>query len=192
MSSNETMAKQCGRSGSHNQSEDVLKFLTFCLDGEEYGLPILSVREIIGVIAVTPVPRQPAYVKGVINLRGKIIPVVDMRVKCGMARVETTSESCIIVVDVSDSEGQVQQVGALVDSVREVCVIPTDNIQWSGEASGAVGSDSLIVGMGKVKNKVVMLLSASAVAIRNMDLAVAATDQGQPVQNIEKAKRLAA
>src|SRR3972149_3081059 len=76
------------------------KYLTFVLNKEEYGLEILKVREIIGVMDITPVPQTPPFVKGIINLRGKVIPVVDLRLKFTMPEIEYTKETCIIVVDI--------------------------------------------------------------------------------------------
>ncbi|HDN59672.1 MAG TPA: purine-binding chemotaxis protein CheW, partial [Candidatus Marinimicrobia bacterium] len=90
------------------------KFLTFSLDREEYGIEILRVREIIGVMDVTYVPGTPDFVRGVINLRGKIIPVIDLKYKFGLGEAEITEKSCIIVVDVN-SNGRVIQTGLLVD-----------------------------------------------------------------------------
>ena len=75
------------------------KYLTFCLGDEIYGLGILKVQEIIGVMAVTRVPRTPDFIRGVINLRGKVIPVIDLRMKFGMTKADRSAESCIIVVD---------------------------------------------------------------------------------------------
>src|ERR1043165_1328959 len=93
------------RSGTRTEAANQEKFLTFCLGQEEYGLPILVVREIIGMIDVTPLPQTPDYVKGVVNLRGKIIPVIELRSKFGLPPVEVTQETCIVVVEVSTPDG---------------------------------------------------------------------------------------
>ena len=95
------------------------KFLTFHLGGEEYGLEILKVQEIIGIMAITRVPRTPEFVRGVINLRGKVIPVVDLRLKFEMEGQADTERTCIIVVQVSHNNNQVTM-GLLVDEVSEV------------------------------------------------------------------------
>ena len=104
------------------------KYLTFKLVNEEYGLEILKVREIIGMMAITRVPRTPAFVRGVINLRGKVIPVIDLRSKFGMENVADTEETCIIVVDVSRNNDKLQ-IGILVDSVSEVLDIKGEDIE---------------------------------------------------------------
>ncbi len=128
------------------------KYLSFFLGEEEYGLEILSVQEIIGMIPITPVPRMPDYIRGVINLRGKVIPVIDLRLKFAMSSMEDTSQTCIIVV-----QSQGREVGVVVDKVSEVLDISCDEI----EDPPAMGSDvrtDYILGIGKSQDKVRMLL----------------------------------
>ena len=111
-------------------SENDNKFLTFRLGDEDYGVHILRVREIIGLMEITALPRTPDYVKGVINLRGKIIPVVQLRVRFGLDEVEDTESTCVIVVEVENSEhDEKHQVGVIVDSVSEVLDIPPGGIE---------------------------------------------------------------
>jgi len=143
------------------------KFLTFCLGVEEYGLPILAVREIIGLIDVTPLPQTPAYVKGVINLRGKIIPVIELRAKFGLPTVAYTAETCILVVEVAgEEEGSASfQLGIIVDSVREVLDISRSNIEPPPNFGTSIPM-SAIQGMGKVKDKVVILLNINSVGAK--------------------------
>ena len=119
------------------------KYLTFALAEEEYGLEILRVREIIGMMEITAVPRTPEYVKGVINLRGKVIPVVDLRLKVGMAEEERTDQTCIIV-----------------DQVREVLDIAGENIEDAPSFGDQVDTD-FILGMGKSEENVTILLDIS-------------------------------
>jgi purine-binding chemotaxis protein CheW len=133
------------------------KYLTFKLAGEEYGLEILKVREIIGLMDITAVPRTPDFVKGVINLRGKVIPVVDLRLKFGMATVEHTAETCIIVVHVGEVE-----MGIIVDRVSEVLNIAADAIE-STPSFGANVNTEFILGMGKVGGRVSILLDIDKV-----------------------------
>ena len=128
------------------------KFLTFILSNEEYGLEILKVREIIGVMDITSVPQTPDFIKGVINLRGKVIPVIDLRLKFGMPETDYTKETCIIVVDV-----QGMLMGTVVDTVSEVLDIAKNDIESSPTFGGKVKTD-FILGMGKVKGKVKILL----------------------------------
>jgi purine-binding chemotaxis protein CheW len=133
------------------------KYLTFVLSGEEYGLEILKVREINGMKAIRSVPRMPDYMKGVINLRGKIIPVIDLRLKFSMSETESTAETCIIVVDVGGS-----LIGIIVDQVSEVLDIHGEDI----EDAPVVGADlesNFILGMGKAKGSVKILLNIDKV-----------------------------
>jgi purine-binding chemotaxis protein CheW len=142
-------------------------YLTFLLGEEVYGLKILAVQEIIGLIHITPVPRMPDYVRGVINLRGKVIPVIDLRIKFGMPTKEDTRQSCIIVVEIPDDD-RIVTMGISVDSVSEVMNIPADQVAPPPSVGGA--QIDFILGMGKVGNNVVALLDA-ALVLSNGDLA---------------------
>ena len=133
------------------------KYLTFVLADEQYGLEILKVREIIGVMDITAVPQTPDFVKGVINLRGKVIPVVDLRLKFGMAEAERTEETCIIVVDLGSVE-----MGIIVDKVSEVLDIAGEDIDETPTFGDAVDTD-FILGMGKVSESVKILLDIDKV-----------------------------
>lgn len=133
------------------------KFLTFALASEEYGLEILKVREIMGLMVITKVPRTPDYVKGVINLRGKVIPVIDLRLKFGFEPFEATKETCVIVVEVNDV-----LVGIIVDRVSEVLDIVENDIETTPSFGVSVNTD-FILGIGKIKGKVIMLLDINKV-----------------------------
>ncbi len=137
------------------------KYLTFSLGAEEYGLEILKVREIIGYIDVTAVPQTPHHVKGVINLRGQVIPVIDLRAKFGMETAEVTEQSCIIVVEIVQG-GQQCSVGIVVDRVQEVLDIAGDSIEETPQFGGSVRTD-FILGMGKVGDAVKILLDIDKV-----------------------------
>lgn len=137
------------------------KYLTFVLGDEEYGLEILKVREIIGVMAITVVPRTPEFIRGVINLRGKIIPVVDLRAKFNMEIIETTKETCIIVVDVVLNDETVEM-GILVDKVSEVLDISSEAIE-DPPSFGSSFNEQFIMGMAKAKDSVKILLNIGAV-----------------------------
>lgn len=146
------------------------KYLTFRLAQEEYGLEILKVREIIGLMGITRVPRTPQYIRGVINLRGKVIPVLDLRAKFDMETIADTEETCIIVVDVQ-SGGTSILMGILVDAVSEVLDIQANEI----EEPPTFGSDvdtRFILGIGKVKNSVKILLDIDRV-LTGVDLSIA-------------------
>lgn len=133
------------------------KYLTFVLGGEEYGLEILKVREIIGLMDITSVPQTPVFIKGVINLRGKVIPVIDLRLKFGMEEAEPTDETCIIVVDIGGS-----LMGIFVDTVSEVLDVTADQIEPPPSFGSAIDT-VFILGMGKIKGKVKILLDIEKV-----------------------------
>jgi purine-binding chemotaxis protein CheW len=137
------------------------KFLTFQLEGEIYGLEILKVQEIMGIITITRVPRTPAFIRGVINLRGKVIPVVDLRRKFNLSAKEDTERSCIIVVQVIRAGNQVTM-GTIVDEVSEVLDIKSEQIEHAPEFGSSVDT-SFILGIGKVAQKVVLLLDVDKV-----------------------------
>jgi purine-binding chemotaxis protein CheW len=132
------------------------KYLTFALAGEEYGLPVLKVREIIKMLEITPVPQAPHHVKGVINLRGKVIPVVDLRLKFGFASQEYDERTCIIVVEVALQTSKVMM-GVVVDAVSEVLTITTDEIEATPDFGEHVNTE-FIKGVAKIKGKVKFLL----------------------------------
>ncbi len=133
------------------------KYLTFILGDEEYGLEILKVREIISVMEITEVPQVPAFIKGVINLRGRVIPIIDLRLKFSMPEIDYTRETCIIVVNVKEL-----LLGIVVDTVAEVLDIPEKDIDKPPTFGGSIKTD-FILGMGKVKNKVKILLNIDKV-----------------------------
>jgi purine-binding chemotaxis protein CheW len=137
------------------------KYLTFALAQEEYGLEILKVREIIGYMEITAVPQTPEHVKGVINLRGQVIPVVDLRAKFGMETTETTEETCIIVVEISQADRKFST-GIVVDHVQEVLDIAGDDIEDAPQFGSSVNTD-FILGMGKVDDTVKILLDIDKV-----------------------------
>lgn len=133
------------------------KYLTFKLGKEEYGLEILKVKEIIGLMDITTVPRTPSFLKGVINLRGKIIPVIDLRAKFGLKPVEYTDQTCIIVVDILN-DNEVLQMGILIDSVSEVLDIKEEEIE-EPPAFGENLKTDFILGMAKTKEGIKILLN---------------------------------
>jgi purine-binding chemotaxis protein CheW len=133
------------------------KFLTFYLGEEEYGLEILKVQEIIGLMSITRVPRTPEFVRGVINLRGKVIPIVDLRSKFRMEAVEDTEETCIIVVQTHGV-----QFGVVVDRVSEVVDLKDDNIEEAPEFGAEIDTD-YILGMGKSGSRVRILVDIDRV-----------------------------
>ncbi len=132
------------------------KYLTFSLGGEEYGIGILRVKEIIGMMPITTVPQTPNFVKGVINLRGKVIPVMDLRRKFGMEAAETTGRACIVVIEVGDPDRPILT-GMVVDAVSEVLNIKAADLE-EVPAFGAELDTDYILAMAKMNGRVKILL----------------------------------
>jgi len=145
------------------------KYLTFKIATEEYGLEILKVQEIIGMMEVTRVPKTPDFVRGVINLRGKVIPVVDLRLKFGLDSIDDTDMTCIIVVQIKNGEQNVTT-GIIVDEVYEVLDIEEDQIE-DAPSFGLNVDTAFILGMGKVGDKVVSRLDIDKV-LTGEDIAI--------------------
>ncbi len=145
------------------------KYLTFSLEEEEYGIGILKVKEIIGMMPITSVPRTPEYVKGVINLRGKVIPVIDLRAKFDMETIEYNDRTCIIVVEI-DSESSTVLIGIVVDAVSEVLNIKEDEIEET-PTFGTKLDTEYILGMAKMEGGVKILLNIDRV-LSNEEIAV--------------------
>jgi purine-binding chemotaxis protein CheW len=152
-----TKAEQSGKTMLDREG----KYLTFALGPEEYGLEILKVREIIGYMDITAVPQTPHHVKGVINLRGQVIPVIDLRTKFGMETAEITEQSCIIVVEISQ-ESRSFSTGIVVDHVQEVLDIDGQDIEEAPQFGSSVDTD-FILGMGKIEDSVKILLDINKV-----------------------------
>lgn len=132
------------------------KHLTFTLANEEYGISILKIKEIIGMISITSMPQTPAYVKGVINLRGKVIPVIDLRLKFGMEGIEYNDRTCIIVLDI-ENQNSALMTGIVVDSVSEVLNIKNDDIEDAPHFGATLAGD-YISGLAKSEDSVKILL----------------------------------
>ena len=137
------------------------KYLTFGLGKEEFAIEVLRVREIIGAQEITAVPQAPGYVKGVINLRGKVIPVVDLRLKFGLPEQRSTPGTCMIVVQV-ERDGAAIQTGVVVDSVSEVVTLQGADIEDTPDFGHGV-LKSYLLGMAKVKGRVTILLDINMV-----------------------------
>ena len=137
------------------------KFLTFRLAGEIYGIGVLRVQEIIGMMPVTRVPKMPCYVRGVVNLRGRIIPVIDLSQRFNLPPVHDTEVTCIIVVQVAGSGGSAT-VGLIVDEVREVVDVADGQVEPVPNLGAAIDT-SLIQGVGKLEQLVVLLLDIDRV-----------------------------
>lgn len=144
----QTMARVADKEG---------KYLTFSLANEDYGIGILKIKEIIGMMPITKVPRCPEFVKGVINLRGKVIPVLDLRMRFGVDAAEYTERTCIVVVEVDSGSGNIM-VGLIVDSVSEVLNIKAEDIEETPSFGAKVETD-YILGMAKISGGVKILIN---------------------------------
>ena len=144
-------------------ADEYQKLLTFSLASEGYGITILKVKEIIGMMDITPVPKTPEFIKGVINLRGKIIPVMDLRTKFSMTQQEYDERTCIIVVEVL-LNGIQKLIGVVVDMVSEVVTIANDQIEPPPEY-GTSAEHNAILGIGKIKDRVVIILDIDEIFV---------------------------
>ena len=149
------------------------KYLTIALADEAYGIGVLKVREIIRLQKITPVPQLPGYVKGVINLRGRVIPIVDLRVKFGL-KAEFAERTCVVVVQVKLPTEQTVQMGLIVDSVEEVVTLNASEIEPTPDF-GAKVDTSYLLGMAKVKGTVKTLLDIDRVVAPETVQAIAAS-----------------
>ncbi|HBE95499.1 MAG TPA: chemotaxis protein CheW [Desulfovibrio sp.] len=137
-------------------AKDINQFLTFTLGREIFALDIGTVREVLELTTITRIPRTPPFMRGVINLRGHAVPVVDMRLKLGMSKGEDTVDTCIIIVEI-DFEGEQTVMGALVDSVREVFEMTPEAIEAAPKMGAAVNAE-YIRGMGRQDNNFIIIL----------------------------------
>jgi purine-binding chemotaxis protein CheW len=154
------------------------KYLTVAIEDEVYGIPVLKTREIIRFQKVTPMPQVPAFVKGVINLRGRVIPIIDLRVRFGM-KAENSDATCIVVVQVALAD-RALQVGLVVDSVLEVANLTADQIEPTPDFGVRIDTNYLL-GMAKTSGRVLMLLEIDRViAADDFRAVAAATPSGAP------------
>ena len=145
------------------------KYLTFTLADEEYGIGILKIKEIIGMMSITTVPQTPEFVKGVINLRGKVIPVMDLRLRFGMEPIDYNERTCIIVVEIEGVAGTIQ-IGLVVDTVSEVLNINSEDIEKAPTFGAKLNTD-YILGMAKMEGGVKILLDIDKV-LSDQDIAI--------------------
>lgn len=140
---------------------ETVQYLTFKLANEVFALDVAKVREILEITAITKVPQTPAFMRGVINLRGSVVPVIDMRLKFGMSPIEQTVNTCIIVVEIN-MDGDTIVLGALADSVQEVVEMEPDSIEPAPHIGTRLNTE-FIKGMGKVDGRFVMILDIDRV-----------------------------
>lgn len=137
------------------------KLLTFSIGSEDYGASILKIKEVIGVMNIIPIPRAPDFIKGMINLRGKIIPVMDLRIKFGMDARKYDEETCIIIIEVA-IHGCQKLFGIIVDKVSEVVAISDEQIEPPPEY-GENSKHNSILGIGKIRDKILIILDIEVI-----------------------------
>ena len=161
--------------------QDDNQYLTFLLGGEMFAIGILNIKEIIEYGQLTTVPMMPEFIRGVINLRGRVVPVVDLMSRFGRDSTETTKRTCIVIIEVA-TDDEKQDVGIVVDSVSEVLEIAADEIEPPPSFGAKIRAD-FISGMGKVNGKFVIILSVDRVlSVEEMATLAAVSGQGQEVR----------
>jgi len=159
--------------------------LTFSLGDESYGLPVLNVREIIRLCPITPVPRMPPHVKGVINLRGTVIAVLDLRTKFQLTPKAYGERNCIIVVQVASPSGGSTLMGAVVDAVEEVVQLGTDDIEATPDFGGAPDTQ-YILGLATIQGGVKIMLNIEGIFLEDGTLSLPPISKLQPSTQLEK------
>lgn len=144
------------------------KYMTFTLKNEIYGIPIETVKEINAMMTITEVPNTPKYIKGVINLRGKIISIMDLRLRLGMQEIEYSERTCIIVVEVPNNEKGKKKIGIVVDHVAEVIEIKNSELE-DFEEDLVDGLNAFINGIAKVKDKIIIILDIERI-VNNIEI----------------------
>ena len=156
-------------------TENTGQFLTFVLDEEIYALDIRQVREVLDLTTITKVPRMPEFMRGVINLRGGVVPVVDLRLKFGLNATEKTVDTCIIIIEIT-LDGETTLIGALADSVQEVMDLDHDQIKAPPKIGTRLRT-GFIRGMGKKNDRFIIIL--------DIDKVFTAQELSQVSDNIE-------
>jgi len=161
-------------------AEDTIQYLTFKLEDEVFATDIAQVREVLEYSQVTKVPRTPDYMRGVINLRGHVVPVLDLKLRFGMTKTETTVNTCIIIVEIRMA-GESTIIGALADSVQEVIDMEPSTIQPAPKIGTKLNTD-FIKGMGKRDEKFVIILDIERIFSTD-ELAAVQSSVGQPTED---------
>lgn len=163
LNKNQKSDAQAGQSGAAQEVKVDRggKYLTFILTDEYYGLDILDVRELIGMMDITHVPQTPPFVKGLLNLRGVVLPVIDLRIKFGLPEMEYTDRTSIIIVEINTVTGSMLM-GVIVDTVAEVLNIPGQNVEDAPNFGVSLKTE-YIKGMAKVRDKIIILLNMNII-----------------------------
>lgn len=153
---------------TENVSKSANQYLTFILNDEEYGVEILNVQEIKSWGPYTPLPRSPAHVLGVINLRGAIVPIVDLRARLGLPAKEMTSTTAIIIISIEYEEKD-RTVGLVVDQVSEVYQLLPENIQQSGDGKKPIDQEGYINAFGHINDKLLILINLEPIIASTLE-----------------------
>lgn len=154
------MATTQGRVSTRAALETSRKHLIFSLGDEEFGIPVLNVKEIVQMQEITAVPKSPVYVKGVLNLRGQVLPILDLSVRFDIPQQQITPHTCIVVVRLATAEGE-RFIGAVADGVSEVLSIPEEDIEPVPNF-GSKASIDYLLGMAKVRGEIKLLLNTDS------------------------------
>lgn len=169
--------------GNATAQQDHQQYLTFILGGETYAMGILSIKEIIEYGNITEVPRMPAFIRGVINLRGAVVPVIDLGARFGKQATNVTRRTCIVIIEVANGEGT-QDIGVMVDAVNEVLEIPASEIEPAPSFGANIRAD-FIDGMGKINGKFVVVLNVHQVlSVEEMATLTVAGGGSQTIINL--------
>jgi purine-binding chemotaxis protein CheW len=160
------------------------QYLTFKLDQETYALDITQVREVLDFAEITKVPRMPEFMRGVINLRGGVVPVVDLRLKFGMTKTEKTVDTCVIIIDLA-IEGETTLLGTLADSVQEVLTMEPDQIVPPPKIGTRLNTE-FIKGMGKKNDEFVIIIDIDKVFSLDEVAVLQTTEDNQALQETMK------
>ncbi len=164
---------------SENQSEDLIQYLTFNLDDDVYGLNIRGIKEVLDNRDITKLPRTPDFMRGVINLRGQVVPVIDLKLKFGLEETQFTVETCIIIVEVELEDGTTTLLGALTDSVREVIELLPDDIDPPPKLGTGIDA-AFIYGMGKFEDEFIIIINVKRLFTISELMSVASVPEGIP------------
>jgi purine-binding chemotaxis protein CheW len=163
---------------STSEITETRQYLTFKLGNETFGIDVAKVREVLDFTSITEIPRTPNFMRGVINLRGSVVPVVDLRICFAMSKTERTRNTCIVVVEVQ-LEGEATVIGALADSVEEVIDLEPDQIQPAPEIGSQIRTD-FIMGMGKREAQFIVILDIDRVFSAE-DVSAVRSAEGSPL-----------
>ena len=166
-----------------NETTETTQYLTFGLGEEEFALEIARVREVLDYTTITKVPRMPEFLRGVINLRGNVVPVIDLRLKLGMSAVQKTKDTCIVIVEIQ-MDGEQMQLGCLTDSVQEVIDLDPGQIEPAPRIGTKLNTE-FIRGMGNRNDRFLIILDIDRV-LSSDELAVMQSTDGVPDRGLEE------